>query len=751
MAKLNGVTIVSERISYNGAEYVKSDESAVKGDILRWDNDEYSSLVEGAFYEVDRIDTCDDAQIIDEDGDEFDTSGDDFTVFKRVESAEAPSNIVTYEGAQYRRLTRKAVEGDLIIAIKPDHECDDYGVGFIARLFMDGELRFNDAVGDSRDFFKYHEDNFVVLEPIAPAQPAASPTTTLPDTYVIHDGKVYRKEARMANVGELAYRTLDLRGRKAGSVTRAKRMGSFAPIAEDGTSLFDDIHVVLIPTDSVTFEVNGVAAEYTLEKRGANYEETILCVESSDDGRYEFGDIGKVTDDCPGLPNVTWRNGKETAISSSRFVVLVPKAAAQPAPKPAAVGDRIRIVNARGTSGKYDNGDEFIVKSVYEGGTVFVAEHSRPIAQDEYEIISQQPQSTVREVKRKANVGERIRIVAAEATSGLYVNGDEFEATRITGAGGACFTTEEGEAYACLREYVVLVPKAYEPQPGDKVRGKSSGSVYTLTERKPEFDERGWGKAWGTGSGRGGYIGEDQFELIERAADVKEPEPDRLKIGDYAKVIANKACHTYDIGSIVKLVKVGGYRSDGFIAEKLDGTLGNVLREGDGEIVRATDAEVAEAQRKVTSYNVSVGDYVRVVKPGGGHDYTVGDIVKVTSIVEVSEEGTLFHAESITTGIRGNCLSTKQTELLTQAEAEEKAQQAAETAKWAAIGRKVGEYKRGDIVSADYDGRSLRRLTGKVEDIGDTLIGLRLFDESYRAVRQKGAELVAPVESLFNR
>ena len=51
MAKLNGVqTIIpaqAERIQYDGVEYVKSDKDAVAGDIIRFEEDGYTTLRAG--------------------------------------------------------------------------------------------------------------------------------------------------------------------------------------------------------------------------------------------------------------------------------------------------------------------------------------------------------------------------------------------------------------------------------------------------------------------------------------------------------------------------------------------------------------------------------------------------------------------------------------------------------------------------------------------------------------------------------
>jgi|GEM_PF-4744890 len=69
-----------------------------------------------------------------------------------------------------------------------------------------------------------------------------------------------------------------------------------------------------------------------------------------------------------------------------------------------------------------------------------------------------------REVKRKANVGERIKIVAAEHTLGHYENGDVFTVKRTDMDGDVRFIGRKGREFlAYPREYVVLEPVESSP------------------------------------------------------------------------------------------------------------------------------------------------------------------------------------------------------------------------------------------------------------------------------------------------
>lgn len=95
MAKLNVVipTTDVEVIGKDGArtKYRKVERAAKAGDVIKiTDSDATSYVIEGAFYEVKRLDPYDDPQIIGEDGDEFDAAGVGYEVYEKVaESAEA--------------------------------------------------------------------------------------------------------------------------------------------------------------------------------------------------------------------------------------------------------------------------------------------------------------------------------------------------------------------------------------------------------------------------------------------------------------------------------------------------------------------------------------------------------------------------------------------------------------------------------------------------------------------------------------
>lgn len=85
----------------------------------------------------------------------------------------------------------------------------------------------------------------------------------------------------------------------------------------------------------------------------------------------------------------------------------------------------------------------------------------------------------------------------------------------------------------------------------------------------------------------------DDFEVYRKVS-AAEPKPERLKVGDYAKVVRNESGHYAEIDEIV-LVKRDDKDFAPFHCEKLNGNEAGIFYED--ELVRATDEEVAEAKR----------------------------------------------------------------------------------------------------------------------------------------------------------
>lgn len=247
----------------------------------------------------------------------------------------------------------------------------------------------------------------------------------------------------------------------------------------------------------------------------------------------------------------------------------------------------------------------------------------------------------------------------------------------------------------------------------------------------------------------------EQGVSVEIKAEVEEasatvPEPERLQVGDYAKVIQEGH------GNFGKVVKITNDNRDGqlypYATELLDGTHGDVHSEN--HLVKATDAEVLEAKQAL----LKEGDFARVVGVEhtedvcGPHEFEVGTVLKLH---EFDSDDNTFETRHLN-GEESDApwvhrkdlepLTKEEAEHITR-EAEEEKKAKAERDKWAAIGREVGEIKDGDIV-----------LTVNYGIVEITSINDEHFRYSYdnkngdrdRLSKDATLELIVPVEQRFD-
>lgn len=448
-----------------------------------------------------------------------------------------------------------------------------------------------------------------------------------------------------------------------------------------------------------------------------------------------------------------------------------------------------------------------------------------------------------REVKREAAVGERIKIVKAGYAGDppTYKNGESFTVTSLYGSLGVridrkWLDSDDTDAWVEHDEYVVLEPvNVAEPAPqtkrltvGDYAKVIANncshsyviGSVVKITKDDADHQPYKAERADGT---IGNWMREDDVEPATVAEfNAQKPQPERLKIGEYARVIEpNDNYNDYEIGTIVKLTR---YEDRGsrhlFKAEKPDGTTGNWLR--DYQLVRATESEVeaakkaaerekkigefadggyaviaspsesnanysaiestgayvkvsvtdgyrklalhndkgelvgycnADALRKVTREEYeeatkpkpvfNVGDKVRLISGGGTigylNGYKSGEVYAVSPVNRRKDEGLIC--------IEGGSISKG------YAKPEQLEKISEEEAKWKAIGRKVNEFKRGDIVKCTGTAAQQAGL-GEVVDIlrSNSRVRVNYFGrfgtctETFDIIA-----LVTPVEQRFDR
>lgn len=357
-------------------------------------------------------------------------------------------------------------------------------------------------------------------------------------------------------------------------------------------------------------------------------------------------------------------------------------------------GERIRIVNRHQNEHSYEQGAEFVVDSVDGDGDVHVTfggNDRKLVVLSEYAVLEPIAQPVVcAEVKRKANVGERIRIV--NTSDHRWTNGEEFP-VMDTGSGGDVYVKHpegkrHGDGYARvdLRQYVVLEP-------------------------------------------------------------VSTADPKRLTVGDYAKIITSAGRHNCEIGSVVKIT-VDDRKTMPYRAEKADGTTGGWMYESNVE--PATEAEFLAQRQPAEHARLKAGDYAKVL----AFDYTYTSDVTVGIVVEITETDHTsrpYRAKKLD-GTRAGWFTPEQLALSTPeevAQAEVAEGKRREEQRWNAIGRKVGEFKRGDIVeiasSDSYNG-----IVGAIEEVGTQLIGVREFNGSYRGPHMSDAILIVPVEQRFD-
>ncbi|MDE1454793.1 hypothetical protein PVN32_21845 [Bacillus paralicheniformis] len=227
------------------------------------------------------------------------------------------------------------------------------------------------------------------------------------------------------------------------------------------------------------------------------------------------------------------------------------------------------------------------------------------------------------------------------------------------------------------------------------------------------------------------------FEVYRKVSAV-EPKPERLKVGDYAKVVGNESGHYVEIDEIV-LIKRDDKDFAPFHCEKLNGDAAGIFYED--ELVHATDEEVAEAKDAAARAKFKKGAKVRLKSGGGVYPLLGFENGKVYTVVDNDFLWGITEKKIQIEHDRGRGWATPaQLELLTEEEV-------AEIEKWAAIGREVDEYKVGDIVQYLYD-REICEVVG-ITDEG----GVKVSTQSCGTCieNQASIELVTPVEARFGR
>lgn len=227
-------------------------------------------------------------------------------------------------------------------------------------------------------------------------------------------------------------------------------------------------------------------------------------------------------------------------------------------------------------------------------------------------------------------------------------------------------------------------------------------------------------------------ITELERQLAERKA--RKAAAERLKVGNYGKLTENSA--RFCKGDIVYVFETDKTEIP-YRARSLDGITVSWI--SDYRLVRATIEEVAEAKRQLAEKErFKVGDYAKTLV--SKEDVSNGVIVKIT---EVDNDNVPYRCEMLDGSewdwFRQNELERVSAEDVAKAEEERK---------WAAIGRNVGEIKEGDIVrcTRSTGGHPVGTIGVVVKD--ETLRNLRVLANGEVWSHHGQLELVTPVESV---
>ncbi|MEH7736881.1 hypothetical protein QPL77_14690 [Bacillus pumilus] len=156
---------------------------------------------------------------------------------------------------------------------------------------------------------------------------------------------------------------------------------------------------------------------------------------------------------------------------------------------------------------------------------------------------------------------------------------------------------------------------------------------------------------------------------------------------------------------------------------------------------------------------LKVGDYAKVVDAADHRGLAEGDFVRIS---EDDESDIPFYCDVLSGELAKNSVWMREKKLVPATEAEVAAAKEAEAkraieAKWAKIGRKVGEYKKGDIVA--YDDPAWFGYKGIGTVIKDTDQGCDPLVEAVTSagvlmpycLRESKLTLITPVEARFDR
>lgn len=240
----------------------------------------------------------------------------------------------------------------------------------------------------------------------------------------------------------------------------------------------------------------------------------------------------------------------------------------------------------------------------------------------------------------------------------------------------------------------------------------------------------------------------DRFNRTSDNVRVYEPlkeENSELRVGDYAKVVATGFNGYANRGDIVVITE-DDKSSAPYNTDHLDGT--NAGWHYKSDLVPATDTEVADAKAEHEFAKFAEGDKVRLIEGGGAHPldgYKTSEVYEVVSNDADNGSGKRYVELSGGHIARGYA-KPAQLEKVSEEELQ-----------WAEIGRKPGEFKKGDVVRIVRDNphSSLHKKgdIGIIDDLGRESFSVTSVRAGMwgRWVENTDVALITPVEQRFDR
>lgn len=285
---------------------------------------------------------------------------------------------------------------------------------------------------------------------------------------------------------------------------------------------------------------------------------------------------------------------------------------------------------------------------------------------------------------------------------------------------------------------VVNVVKSlkYIPQVGDivVVTGNTSGHSNSIGD----IGKVGAEKPLGDGGVKVYVPGNSTVAIRTMPQDIRKATPAEVEayekaahkasfaVGDYVKIVKS---YCDNEGAILRITGIGNYRTGRGPCEfKLEALTGKTVGEESGatveQIVKATDAEIAKA----TAPKLKAGDFVKWTD--GSRSLPNGETFEVFKDCD----GDLYVVDND---------GDKRWSVLDSAAYKYEIVDA-ETAKWAKIGRKVGELRRGDIVRIKNHCGARGFSDGQITEVtGNSSTDSARVGSGWLV----SAELIAPVES----